>query len=97
MDPAVIVFLAGVAIAVLAIAGYLLVIALLLNRVSFTVGTILIGVRSIAHQVEPVAGVVGKLHQDTTAIESALAGLLPADQLPAASPRASGVAAKALR
>ena len=82
MNLVVIVTLAAVAIAVLAIAGYLALVAYKLNKVSFTVGTILIGVRSIANQTEPVGTVVNAIAGDVTHIENALAGLLAPGELP---------------
>jgi hypothetical protein len=44
--------------------------------VSFTVGTVLIGVRAIASQTEPVGAVVTDILRQTEAIENALANLL---------------------
>jgi hypothetical protein len=63
---------------VVALAGYLITVAYLLNKVTFTLGTILIGVRSIAEQTEPVEEVVQGIAQDVAAIQAALRSLLPA-------------------
>ncbi len=63
---------------VAALAGYLITVAYLLNKVTFTLGTILIGVRSIADQTEPVEEVVAGIAGDVAAIQAALASLLPA-------------------
>lgn len=84
MGAATIVTLIGVAIAVAAIAVYLTVIAVILYRVSFNVGTVLIGVRSIAHQTEPVGTVVEAIVDDVETMESALAGVLGPELLPPA-------------
>lgn len=76
LGPETIVTLIGVGIAILAVAGYLTIVALTLNHVAFTVGTILIGVRSIANQTEPIGEVVGSILTDVDAINNALLGLL---------------------
>ncbi|MGH9177447.1 MAG: hypothetical protein ACRD0N_02675 [Acidimicrobiales bacterium] len=59
-----------------AVALYLIIIAYTLNKVSFTVGTVLIGVRSIAAQTEPVGSVVGDIYRGVQSIENALSNLL---------------------
>jgi hypothetical protein len=66
-----------IAVVVLALAGYLITVAYILNKVTFKLGTILIGVRSIAEQTEPVEEVVTGIAEDVAAIEAALGGLLP--------------------
>jgi len=76
MGLATVVTLIGVFLGVGAVALYLIIIAYTLNKVSFTVGTVLIGVRSIAAQTEPVGAVVGDILRQTQAIEGALSGLL---------------------
>jgi hypothetical protein len=76
MGPETIVTLIGVFLAVGAVALYLIIIAYTLNRVSFTVGTVLIGVRSIAAQTEPVGNVVGDIYRGVQSIEHALSNLL---------------------
>ena len=78
MALAVVVLLVLVGVLVVALATYLAVIAYVLNKVSFTLGTILIGVRSIAHQTEPVGDVVGAIAVDVTAIDNALTGTVTA-------------------
>lgn len=67
---------------VAALAIYLTVIAYSLYRVSFTLGTILIGVRAIANQTEPVANVVAGIADNVTGIEHALADLVEPSQAP---------------
>ncbi len=76
MDLVTIVTLAAVGVGVLAIALYLVIVAYTLNNVSFTVGTVLIGVRAIANQTEPIGSVVQSIVKDVDAINAALSGLL---------------------
>ena len=76
MSAAAIVTLVGVAVLAGALAVYLFVIAMILKKVSFTLGTVLVGVRAIAHQTEPVNEVVGAIYEDLNAIDEALAGLV---------------------
>ncbi|HVM04164.1 MAG TPA: hypothetical protein VM242_03230 [Acidimicrobiales bacterium] len=76
MGPETVVTLIGVFLGVGAVAVYLIIIAYTLNKVSFTVGTVLIGVRAIASQTEPVGAVVTDILRQTEAIENALANLL---------------------
>lgn len=68
-----ILLLLGVLLAVGAVALYLIIIAATLNKVSFTVGTILIGVRAIASQCEPIGSVVRDILGNVSAIEDAMA------------------------
>ena len=76
MPLAAIVTLVLVFVLVAAIATYLIIIAYTLYDVSFTLGTILIGVRAIAYQTEPVGDVLGGIAGDVKAIEGALADLV---------------------
>lgn len=90
MNSAAIVTLALVAVLVLALAAYLATIAYTLNKVSFHLGTILIGVRSIANQTAPVGEIVESIAKDVTAIDDALKDLLtPAPPARAAVGRGS--------
>lgn len=66
-----------VAVLVVAVAAYLVAIIVLLRRASFTLGTVLVGVRAIAHATTPVEAVVDGIGEDVIAIESALRGLRP--------------------
>jgi uncharacterized membrane protein YkgB len=72
MGAETIVTLVGVFLAVAAVAVSLIIIAVTLNKVSFMLGTILIGVRSIANQTQPLGSVIGDILKDVTAIEGAL-------------------------
>jgi len=76
MPAAAIVTLVLVFVLVAAIATYLIIIAYTLYDVTFTLGTILIGVRSIAYQTEPVGDVLGGIAGDVKAIEEALGDLV---------------------
>src|SRR5215207_8717623 len=76
MGAASIVTLLGVAIIVAALALYLIIISYTLNHVSFTVGTVLVGVKSISAQTDPVPKYVGIILNDVTAIDQAASQLL---------------------
>jgi len=65
-----------VAVIVAALALYLIAIAVTLTRVSFILGTVLIGVRAIANQTAPVGSVIRDIYGDVSAIQGALDGLL---------------------
>lgn len=78
MPTAAIVTLIGVGILILALAFYLIRIALILRSVIKTLGLITFGVRSIAHQTEPVNQIVGEIRDDVRAMEGALKDLLEA-------------------
>ena len=82
----------GVAIIAGAIALYLIVVAAMLNHVSFTVGTVLVGVRSIAHQTAPIGAVIKDMARDVADVESSLDALVlyadEADELASPAPRA---------
>ena len=66
----------GVGAIVVVLAFYLITVAALLRHVSFTVGTVLIGVRSIANQCQPIGGVVREIVREVQAIEEDLDALL---------------------
>ena len=76
MGLATVVTLIGVFIIVAALALYLITITMILRHVSFTVGTVLIGVRSIAAQCQPLGPVIRDIVGDVQAIEEDLEGLL---------------------
>lgn len=73
---ATVVTLVGVFVIVAALALYLITIAAILKHVSFTVGTVLIGVRAIANQCAPLGPVVRDILGDVRAIEDDLESLL---------------------
>jgi len=76
MGLATIVTLVGVAIIVAALAFYLITIAKTLQHVSFTVGTVLIGVRAIAAQCQPLQPVIRDIANDVSAIDDDLEALV---------------------
>ena len=76
MGAATVVTLLGVAIIVAAIALYLINICLILNHVSFTVGTVIIGVKAIAQACEPLAPVIRDIANNIAAIDEDLEALV---------------------
>ena len=64
------------AIVVAALAIYLTTIALTLRHVSFTLGTVIIGVRAIQAQTDPVPTYVSIILNDVMAIDQAAKQLL---------------------
>ena len=73
---ATIVTLIGVFAIAAVLAGYLIIISLILREVSFNVGTVLIGVRAIANQCAPLGPVIRDIVGDVQAIEEDLEALL---------------------
>ncbi|MDQ3569930.1 MAG: hypothetical protein M3396_04755 [Actinomycetota bacterium] len=63
------------AVIVGALAAYLIIIAYSLYKVSFTLGTVLIGVRAIAARCEPLRDVIGDIADDVEAVEQDMARL----------------------
>jgi hypothetical protein len=90
---ATILTLVGVAIIVAALAAYLITIAWVLNRVSFRLGTVLIGVKAIVAQTDPVPKYVGIILNDVMAIDQAAHQLLAWGKGPEATARVSGMPA----
>ena len=80
----------GVAAIVVVLALYLITVASMLNHVSFTVGTILVGVRSIAHQTGPIGGVVREILNEVQGIEEDLDAILATAEEEAAPAVRSG-------
>lgn len=76
MGAATVVTLLGVGIIVAAIALYLINICLILNHVSFTVGTVIIGVNAIAQACAPLAEVVRDIKNNVSAIDEDLEALV---------------------
>ena len=73
---ATIVTLIGVFAIAAVLAGYLIIIVMILREVSFNVGTVLIGVRAIANQCAPLGPVIRDIVGDVRAIEEDLEALL---------------------
>jgi hypothetical protein len=76
MHLAALVTLFLVFVLIVVIAFYLIIVGYVLYDVTFTLGTILIGVRSIAYQTEPVGEVLGGIAGDVKAMEGALGDLV---------------------
>ena len=93
MGAATIGTLVGVAIIVAALAAYLITISWVLNRVSFRLGTVLIGVKAIVAQTDPVPKYVGIILNDVMAIDQAAHQLLAWGKGPEATARVSGMPA----
>ena len=75
LEALVTVIVVGVIVAALAI--YLIIIVFILRKVIFNLGTILIGVNSIASQAEPLREVMGGIVSEIDSIERTLASLAP--------------------
>lgn len=76
MSLASIVTLVGVGLIVVVLALYLITVSWILWRVHFTLGTVIIGVKSICHQVSAVPKYVGIIMNDVLAIDQAAKQLL---------------------
>ena len=76
MGGATILTLLGVAVIVAALAIYLITITYQLYKVSYNLGTVLVGVRAIVSQVDPVPNYVGIIVNDVQAIDQAAKQLL---------------------
>lgn len=76
MSIASIVMFIGIAVGVAVIALYLITVSYILYRVFFTLGTVIIGVKAICKQVEPVPKYVGIILNDVMAIDQAAKQLL---------------------
>ena len=71
-----VVTLAIVAVIVAVLALYLITIASLLTRVSFILDTVLLAVRAIVNQAQPLEGHLREIHNDVAGMEDALRGVL---------------------
>jgi hypothetical protein len=91
MGAATFVTLGIVFLIVAVLAAYLITIAYTLYRVSFNLGTVLIGVRAIVAQVTPVPKYVGIILNDVMAIDQAAQQLLSWGKGPDALETASRV------
>ena len=76
MPAAGIVTLVAVGLLVAALAFYLLHVLVLLRRTSFTLGTIVAGLRAIAFQTRPVGEIVTGINDDLGEVEEALESIL---------------------
>ena len=88
MSAAAIAALVVTAVLVVALAGYLIWVVVILRRLTDTLGKVLFGVGAIAHRVEPVGPLVAEINGDLTAVADALEELVH-DLDPEQSARAS--------
>lgn len=72
MPAAAIVTLIITAVLVLALVWYLVQVVRVLKSVNDTLGKVTFGVRAIAHQTEPVTGIVTAINNDLGAVAGAL-------------------------
>lgn len=76
MPVAGIVTLVAIGLLVAALALYLVHVLLLLRSTSFTLGTIIAGLRAIAFQTRPVGDVVAAINDDLGEVKDALESIL---------------------
>ena len=88
MSAAAIAALVATAVLIVALAGYLIWVVVILRRLTDTLGKVLFGVGAIAHRVEPVGPLVAEINGDLTAVADALEELVH-DLDPEQSARAS--------
>ncbi len=75
--------LVGVALLIAALAAYLLAALYLLRKTLFTLGTINVGLRSIALRVEPLEPVLSEINSDLSGVRDALTEVLTKERTPA--------------
>ena len=68
--------LIGAALIVAALAFVLVTVALLLRKTLFTLGTVNVGLRSIAARVEPLEPILKDLNEDLSTVHRALTAVL---------------------
>ncbi len=71
--------LVGVALTVAVLAIYLTRVAIILNHVNFTVGTVNAGVRAIAQGAEPLDPLISEIYSHLETTRLALADVLGAE------------------
>lgn len=76
MSTAVLVSIVLFSVLVLAIAGYLLRVVLVLRHVNDQLGKITFGVRAIAHQTKPINELTESMNANLGAVAGALAALV---------------------
>jgi hypothetical protein len=76
MPVAGLITLVAVALTVVALAYFLIHIILLLRETSFHLGTVVAGLRAIAHQTGPVGPIVADINQDLSEVKQALEAVL---------------------
>ncbi len=75
MSAAAVAALVVTGVLVAALAFYLLWVVVILRRLTDTLGKVVFGVRSIAHRVQPVGGIVGEINGDLVGVADALEAL----------------------
>lgn len=80
MPLAGVVTLIAVFLTVAALAFYLIRIAIILNHVNFTLGTIVAGLRSIAMGAEPLEPLIGEIYQHLEGSRQALDEVLGVEE-----------------
>ncbi|MDP9069483.1 MAG: hypothetical protein M3N53_14235 [Actinomycetota bacterium] len=75
--------LVGVALLIAALAAYLLAALYLLRKTLFTLGTINVGLRSIALRVEPLEPVLSEINSDLSGVRDALTEVVTKERTPA--------------
>ena len=90
MDAAAIVTIAGVGLIVAALAVYLITISYILVKISFTLGTVLIGVRSIANRCEPLRPILGAILENVSTIEREISDIGPGSPQEPEEPQENG-------
>ncbi|MGH4022210.1 MAG: hypothetical protein ACRDT0_23845 [Pseudonocardiaceae bacterium] len=78
MDTLVVLTLVAVGLIVVALALSLITILLILRRTLFTLGTVNVGLRSIARRVEPLEPVLAEVNSDLAAVRAELLSVLRA-------------------
>lgn len=76
MPAAAIVTLIATGLTIAALAVYLVTVAWQLRHVSFTLGTIIVGLRAIGNQTEPLGPVISEIRGDLEGLQATLEGLL---------------------
>jgi hypothetical protein len=91
MPAAAVVTLIGVALAVAAIAGYLIYIALILRHVVIRLNTVLAGVVGVIEESAPIGPVATAINSDLDAARKSLERALPQDPAQSNGHESAGV------
>ena len=94
MTPAGVVTLIATGIVVAALAIYLTTIALILKKVTFTLGTVIAGLGAIEHATQPAGSVVAEINGDLERIAGAVREKITAPMAAAKGPDAGSAKAR---
>lgn len=94
MTPAGVVTLIATAIVVAALAIYLTTVAMILKKVTFTLGTIIAGLGAIDHATQPTASIVGEINGHLERIAGAVREKITAPMAAARGPDAGTAQAR---